>query len=99
MALLELLRLVTDITIMDMMTATSMVTVATVTVDMATLVIMRLLARRDRLGAPRDLLVEAMDHRPWIMARVDGHVIMDMTLHVVMDLAVAGDLRLPGRIV
>lgn len=89
MALLGLLRVVMDTTIVDMTTATSMVTV-----DMATLVTMRLLARMDRLGAPHELLV---DH-PWIMAIVDDRIIMDTTLRVAMDLAVAGD-RLPGRTV
>ena len=90
MALLDLLRVVMDTTIMDMTTATSMVTV-----DMATLVTMRLLARMVRLGAPHDFLV---DHHPWTMAIVDDRIIMDTMLRVAMDLAVAGD-RLPDRTV
>lgn len=90
MALLDLLRVVMDTTIMGMMTATSMVMV-----DMATLVTMRLLARMVRLGAPHDFLV---DHHPWTMAIVDDRIIMDTMLRVAMDLAVAGD-RLPDRTV
>lgn len=94
----EVLRPVTDTTITVMMMDTvDMMTVATVATVMAmvTVVIIRLALvdhREDPLREDlrRDLLVVAMDHRPWTM---------DMVLRVAMDLVVvAGDLRLPDGI-
>jgi len=65
-------RLLTDTTTMDMMTATNMVTLDTVTdmVIMAAVVvlIMRLLGRMAPLEEPRDLLA---DHLPWTTEDMD----------------------------
>lgn len=67
-------RLLTDTTIMDMMTAINMVTLDTV-MDMAIMavvavvvLIMRLLGRMGPLEEPRDLLA---DHLPWITEDMD----------------------------
>lgn len=68
-------RLLTDTTIMDMMTATNMVTLDTVmdmvimaVVVVVLLLIMRLLGRMGPLEEPRDLLA---DHLPWITEDMD----------------------------
>lgn len=83
-------HLLTDTTIMDMMTATNMVMLDMVIMAAAVVVlIMRLLGRMGPLEEPRDLLA---DHLPWITEDMD---ILRAGMEVVAAApAVVGDLPL-----
>lgn len=87
-------RLLTDTTIMDMMTATNMVTPDTVTdtvIMAAVVLIMRLLGRMGPLEEHRDLLA---DRLPWTMEDMD---ILRAGMGVAAAApAAAGDLPLLG---
>lgn len=82
--MVDLLRPRTDITIMDMMTLTNtVVTLATVTLGMDIMVIMRRLVHTDLLEEPHDPLVDLL--RPWT-GMVDD-LLTDMIPRAAMEVA------------